>query len=64
MIEEENREIPSLVDRGLDAVKKHRLRVRPLGRADFEAAARLIHPQTTPEEMRKYYDWKERAEEA
>ncbi len=64
MIEEENREIPALVDRGLDAVKKHRLRVRPLGRADFEAAARLIHPQTTPEEMQKYYDWKERAEEA
>jgi SpoVK/Ycf46/Vps4 family AAA+-type ATPase len=64
MIEESNREIPSLVDRGLDTVKKHRLRVRPLARPDFEAAARLIHPQTTPEEMKRYYDWKESAEEA
>lgn len=64
MIEEMNREIPQLVDRGLDTVRRHRLRVRPLGRADFEAAARLIHPQTTPEEMRRYYEWKESAEEA
>lgn len=64
MIEEMNREIPQLVDRGLDTVRKHRLRVRPLGRTDFEAAARLIHPQTRPEEMRRYYEWKETAEEA
>jgi len=64
MIEETNREIPALVDRGLEAVRKHRLRVRPLTRADFEAAARLIHPQTTPQEMKRYHDWKERAEEA
>ncbi len=64
MVEESNREIPGLVDQGLDTVKKHRLRVRPLSRPDFEAAARLIHPQTTPEEMKKYYDWKESAEEA
>ena len=64
MIEESNREIPGLVDQGLDTVKKHRLRVRPLARPDFDTAARLIHPQTTPEEMKRYYDWKESAEEA
>ncbi len=63
MIEEMNREIPGLVDRGLDAARKYKLRVRPLRREDFEAAARLIHPQTTPQEMSRYYDWKERAEE-
>jgi SpoVK/Ycf46/Vps4 family AAA+-type ATPase len=63
MIEEMNREIPGLVDQGLDRVKKYKIRVRPLARADFEAAARLIHPQTRPEEMKKYYDWKETAEE-
>jgi len=64
MVEESNREIPALVDEGLDRVKGHRLRVRPLGRGDFQAAARLIHPQTTPEEMKKYYEWKESAERA
>jgi SpoVK/Ycf46/Vps4 family AAA+-type ATPase len=64
MVEEMNRDIPALVDQGLDAVKKHRLKVRPLSRADVEAAARMIHPQTTPEEMKKYYDWKESAEDA
>jgi SpoVK/Ycf46/Vps4 family AAA+-type ATPase len=61
MVEECNREIPGLVDRGLDAVRKHRLKVRPLAKADFDAAARLIHPQTTPEEMRKYYEWRDSA---
>ncbi len=64
MIEESNREIPALVDKGLDAVRGHLLRVRPLTREDFLAAARLIHPQTTREEMKRYYDWKESAEEA
>jgi SpoVK/Ycf46/Vps4 family AAA+-type ATPase len=63
MVEEVNREIPALVDRGLDLVKKYKIKVRPLARQDFEAAARLIHPQTTKEEMQKYYNWKESAEE-
>ena len=51
------------MDQGLDTVKKYRIKVRPLTSRDFEAAARLIHPQTTPEEMQKYYNWKESAEE-
>ncbi|HEU4339588.1 MAG TPA: ATP-binding protein [Planctomycetota bacterium] len=63
MIEEMNREIPGLIDRGLDQVKKYRLKVRELSRADFEVAARLIHPQTTPEEMAKFVRWKESVQE-
>ncbi len=63
MIEEMNRDIPALVDRGLDQVREYRLKVRDLSRADFEAAARLVHPQTTPEEMAKYYRWKESVQE-
>ena len=53
----------ALRDQGLDMVKKYKIKIRPLTRADFDAAARLIHPQTTPEEMKKYYNWKESAEE-
>lgn len=64
MIEEMNRDIPALVDRGLDAVKKHKIKVRPISRKDVDDALRLIHPQTTAEEMKKYYSWKESAEEA
>jgi katanin p60 ATPase-containing subunit A1 len=64
MIEEMNNDIPALVDRGLDAVKKHKIKVRPLSAKDVEDALRVIHPQTTPEEMKKYYSWKESAEEA
>ena len=64
MVEEMNGEIPDLVDKGLDQVRTYRLKVRPLTREDFESAARVIHPQTTAEEMKKYYEWKESAEEA
>jgi katanin p60 ATPase-containing subunit A1 len=64
MIEEMNHDIPALVDRGLDAVKKHKIKVRPISAKDVEAALKVIHPQTTPEEMKKYYSWKESAEEA
>jgi len=63
MIEEMNHEIPGLIDRGLDQVKKYRIKVRELSRGDFEAAARLIHPQTTPEDMAKYVRWKESVQE-
>jgi len=63
MVEEVNKGIPALVDQGLDTVKKYKIKVRPLTKADFDAAARLIHPQTTGEEMKKYYNWKESAEE-
>src|SRR5262245_48671564 len=63
MVEEVNRDIPSMVDQGLDTVKKYRIKVRPLTRGDFESAAKLIHPQTTKEEMQKYYNWKDSAEE-
>ena len=64
MIVSENGEIPGLVDQGLDKVKKYRLKVRSLTREDFLAAARHVHPQTTAEEMQKYFNWKESAEEA
>ncbi|HLY11996.1 MAG TPA: ATP-binding protein [Planctomycetota bacterium] len=63
MVEEVNQGILALVDQGLDTVKKYKIKVRPLAQADFDAAARMIHPQTTAEEMKKYYNWKESAEE-
>jgi SpoVK/Ycf46/Vps4 family AAA+-type ATPase len=59
MIAEMNREIPQLVDRGLEHVKRHRIKVRPLVRADFEEALRNVRPQTTPEQMQRYLSWKE-----
>jgi hypothetical protein len=63
MTEEMNREIPGLIDKGLDRVKQYRLKVRELTRTDFEVAARLIHAQTTPEEMAKFVRWKESTKE-
>jgi katanin p60 ATPase-containing subunit A1 len=64
MVEGMNHDIPALVDTGLDTVKKYKIKVRPLTREDFMNAVRLIHPKTTPEEMQKYFNWKESAEDA
>ncbi|MBI2931556.1 MAG: ATP-binding protein [Planctomycetes bacterium] len=63
MIEQMNHDIPGLVDKGLEHVKGYQLRVRELTREDFDAAGRLIHPQTTREEMNKYLRWKESVQE-
>ncbi|MCO5165058.1 MAG: ATP-binding protein [Planctomycetes bacterium] len=62
MVAEENRAIPDLVDRGLEAVKEHAITVRPLGLADFERARKLVHPVTTPEQVQRYVDWRDAAE--
>ena len=62
MVAEENKQIPDLVDRGLDAVRQHAIRTRPLGLADFERARRLVHPVTTPEHMKRYEEWRDTGE--
>jgi AAA+ superfamily predicted ATPase len=62
MVSEENRAIPDLVDRGLDAVKEHAITVRPLGLEDFERGRRLVHPVTTAEQVQRYIDWRDAAE--
>lgn len=62
MVSEENRAIPDLVDRGLEAVRAHSIKVRPLAFADFERARRLVHPVTTPEQVARYEEWRDAAE--
>lgn len=62
MVSEENRAIPDLVDKGLDAVKEHAITVRPLALEDFERGRRLVHPVTTAEQVQKYLDWRDAAE--
>jgi katanin p60 ATPase-containing subunit A1 len=62
MVAEENKAIPDLVDRGLDAVRQHAIKTRPLVLADFERARRLVHPVTTPEQMKRYEEWRDTAE--
>jgi len=59
MVAEMNREVPGLIDRGLDEVRKHQLRIRPLTLADFQRAMAKISPQTTPADVKKYDEWRE-----
>ncbi|MGE0707145.1 MAG: 26S protease regulatory subunit [Planctomycetota bacterium] len=63
MVAEENRAIPELVDQGLDAVRDYEVKVRPLTYEDFEAGRRQVNPVTTDEDMQRYYDWRDAAEE-
>jgi hypothetical protein len=62
MVSEENRAIPDLVDKGLEAVREHAITVRPLTLEDFQRARRLVHPVTTPEQVQRYVDWRDAAE--
>ena len=57
MIRERNEGLPGVIDRGLDAVRSYRIKLRELSREDFDWAAQRIHPQTSPEEARRYADW-------
>ncbi|MCE9584344.1 MAG: ATP-binding protein [Planctomycetes bacterium] len=59
MVAEMNRDIPGLIDKGLDEVRKYQLKVRPLTLADFQKAAAKISPQTTAADVKKYNEWRE-----
>ena len=63
MIREENEPLPGVIDQGLDAVRSYKIRVRELSRSDFETAAEMITPQTSPEEAARYADWGRRTDE-
>ncbi|MCZ6603201.1 MAG: ATP-binding protein [Planctomycetota bacterium] len=57
MIRERNESLPEIVDRGLDAVRSYKIKVRELARADFEDATQAIRPQTSPEDAKRYLEW-------
>lgn len=62
MVADENRELPDLVDRGLDHVRDYRVRVRPLALDDFERARRHVHPVTSAADVERYTAWRDAAE--
>src|SRR5581483_3312520 len=62
MISEENKDIPALLDKGVEELRRFTIKVRPLGVEDFERARKHVNPVTSPEEMRRYADWKEQTE--
>jgi SpoVK/Ycf46/Vps4 family AAA+-type ATPase len=59
MIQEMNVNIPSLVDQGIDKIRGHTIKVRPLSAEDFRSAASRINPRTSPKEAERYRQWKE-----
>ena len=44
-------------------MRAYSIRVRPLTFDDFERARAQVQPVTTGEDMQRYYDWRDAAEE-
>jgi SpoVK/Ycf46/Vps4 family AAA+-type ATPase len=59
MVQEMNVNIPRLVDAGIEKIRGHTIKVRPLTDEDFRSAAGRIKPQTSPQENERYKEWKE-----
>jgi SpoVK/Ycf46/Vps4 family AAA+-type ATPase len=62
MVSEENKEIPALLDKGVEELRRFTIKTRALAAEDFERARKHVNPVTSPEEMRRYADWKEQTE--
>jgi len=56
MVREMNTGIPALVDQGIDAIRGHTVRIRPLTREDFGSPPK---PQTNPQEVKRYFAWRD-----
>jgi SpoVK/Ycf46/Vps4 family AAA+-type ATPase len=62
MVSEENREIPALLDKGVEELRRFTIKTRALGAEDFERARKHVNPVTSPADMKRYADWKEETE--
>ena len=62
MVLEENKEIPAKLDQGVEELKRFTIKTRQLVLDDFERARRNVNPVTSPEDMRRYAEWKEQTE--
>src|SRR5207248_10581136 len=62
MISEENKDIPALLDKGVEELRRFTIKIRPLSAEDFERARKHVNPVTSAADMKKYADWKEQTE--
>ncbi len=62
MLGELNADLPEILDSGLKATQNYQVRVRALIADDFERAATMIKPVTSPADMQRYLDWSPEAD--
>jgi len=62
MLAEANRTVVEAAGRGARALRQQQLVVRPISRADFDAAFRKIRAKTTAQMLRRFDDWAKEAE--
>ena len=59
MIAESNPDFTEEVDKGLENVKKYRLKIKPLSQKDLDLAFSKIKPETSSEALLRFKLWKE-----
>jgi SpoVK/Ycf46/Vps4 family AAA+-type ATPase len=62
MIQHLNPTLMDAVDKGQEAVRNYEIRVEPLTEADFKVAFDQINPITSPEMLKAYERWAQKAE--
>ena len=58
MIRELNPQIPELVDRGFNTVQSYELKLRPIGKKDFEAVLAHSRPEITASHLQRFVEWR------
>jgi katanin p60 ATPase-containing subunit A1 len=46
------------VDKGLDAIEQYQIRVRPLTEADLDHALRVVEPETSEADLKRFEEWR------
>ena len=59
IIRELNPQIPELVDWGFNTVQSYELKLRPIGKKDFETALACSRPEITTYDLQRFTDWKQ-----
>jgi len=58
MVKEMNPDLIDEVDKGLEAIERYEIRVRPLTEADFERALAVVAPETSEADLNRFQEWR------
>ncbi len=57
IVSELNPDLAGLVDRGVEALERYLLKLRPVLRTDLEGVLDQMKPETTEDDLKKFSDW-------
>ena len=59
MVKEMNPDLIDEVDRGLEAIERYQIEIRPLTEADFERALAVVEPETREADLSRFQEWRQ-----